>query len=339
MATEIFISNDPNRLKEAGWESFVLTHPDGNFFQLPQAFELFQSVPGYHPSVFGIIEQNKVRGILVSVIQKENAFYGPLTSRSIIWGGPLVSSVSDAEKLLAAYNDFTKKRAIYSQIRNTFDCSLIKPAFEKSGFKFLEHLNFKVPTSGLTTEQLLSQMSKSKSRQIKKGLQSAEIIIATAQKDVDDFYLLLQKTYREKVHKPLPPKVFFDEFFQKTCKQGFGQYLLIKSGEKIIGGIMSPLLPGKAIYEWYIAGLDKEYKEQYPSILATWAAIEYGANNHLGHFDFLGAGKPDQDYGVREFKSKFGGELVHFGRFEKIHNPLLMKVGETGLKIYKYLKR
>lgn len=330
---------DPQRLKEAGWESFVSAHPDGNFFQSPQAFDLFQSVKGYHPSVFGTIENNQVTGVLVSVIQRENAIYGPLTSRSIIWGGPLITDIKDAHSLLNAYNEFTKSKAIYSQIRNLFDCSSLKPAFEANGFNYIEHLNFKVPTLGFSTEQLLLQMSKSKSRQIKKGLLTTEIIVATDQKEVDDFYFLLQKMYKERVHKPLPPKAFFDEFFRTTCKDGFGKYLLIKSGDKIIGGIMAPLLPGKAIYEWYIAGLDKEYKDQYPSILATWAAIEYGAKNNLNNFDFLGAGKPDQDYGVREFKSKFGGELVSYGRFEKVFNPLLMRIGETGLKLYKYLKK
>jgi len=327
------------RLKEAGWELFVSEHPEGNFFQLPQAFDLFQSVKGYHPSVFGIIENGAVKGILVSVIQRENAFYGPLTSRSVIWGGPLVNDPGDAHDLLRAYHQFTKSKAIYSQVRNIFDCSHLKPAFEANGFNFLEHLNFKIPTHQLQPEELLLQMSKSKARQIRKGLQSAEIIIATQQTEVDDFYLLLRKTYKEKVHKPLPPKIFFDAFFHTTCKQGFGQYLLIKHEDKIIGGIMAPLLPGKAIYEWYIAGLDKEHKDQYPSILATWAAIEYGAKFNLNNFDFLGAGKPDQDYGVREFKSKFGGELVSYGRFEKVFNPLLMRIGETGLKLYKHLKK
>jgi len=51
----------------------------------------------------------------------------------------------------------------------------------------------------------------------------------------------------------------------------------------------------------------------------------------------MGAGKPDEDYGVREFKSKFGGELVNYGRFIRINNPFYYKLGELGLKIlYKF---
>ena len=52
----------------------------------------------------------------------------------------------------------------------------------------------------------------------------------------------------------------------------------------------------------------------------------------------MGAGKPNEDYGVREFKSKFGGELVEFGRFERINNHFLYLIGKTGLKILKKFK-
>ncbi len=339
MATTVNITSDAQLLIKAGWEEFVRVHPDGNFFQLPQAYDLFSIVPGYTPVVVGAIENGKVTGILLSVIQKENAVYGFLTARAIVWGGPLVNMVETADQILQHYDETIKGKAIYTQFRNIFDCTSIATAFEKRKFTQLKHLNYLVPTNNSTPEQLLSKMSKSKARQVKKGLQTAEIVVATTQQEVDDFYALLHKMYREKVHKPLPPKIFFDYFFREITTRGFGHFLLIKHEGSIIGGIMSPMMPGKAIYEWYIAGLDKEYKDQYPSILATWAAIAYAAEHNFSFFDFLGAGKPDQDYGVREFKSKFGGTLVEFGRFEKVYNPLLMKFGETGLKLYKYLKR
>jgi serine/alanine adding enzyme len=92
---------------------------------------------------------------------------------------------------------------------------------------------------------------------------------------------------------------------------------------------------GDTIYEYFIAGLDTEYKDLYPSILATWAPIEYAARNDLRFFDFMGAGKPDEDYGVREFKSKFGGKQVNYGRYQKIYNRILYSSGNFGLKILK----
>ena len=63
--------------------------------------------------------------------------------------------------------------------------------------------------------------------------------------------------------------------------------------------------------------------------------MDYGMKNNLPRFDFMGAGKPDEDYGVREFKSKFGGELVEHGRFLNVLQPLLYSVGKTAIKILK----
>jgi lipid II:glycine glycyltransferase (peptidoglycan interpeptide bridge formation enzyme) len=112
----------------------------------------------------------------------------------------------------------------------------------------------------------------------------------------------------------------------------------VKFKNKIIGGIVCPILKNQSIYEFYICGLDAEFKDQSPSVMATYAAIQYGFKNNLKRFDFMGAGKPDEDYGVRDFKAKFGGELVEHGRFIKINRPLLFKIGKAGLKILQKIK-
>ena len=59
--------------------------------------------------------------------------------------------------------------------------------------------------------------------------------------------------------------------------------------------------------------------------------------NQLNYFDFLGAGKPNEDYGVRDFKAKFGGDLVENGRFEKIHKPMQFTIAKIGLNIIQKL--
>jgi lipid II:glycine glycyltransferase (peptidoglycan interpeptide bridge formation enzyme) len=67
------------------------------------------------------------------------------------------------------------------------------------------------------------------------------------------------------------------------------------------------------------------------------AAIEYALQNGIGTVDFMGAGKPGRDYGVRDYKLKFGCELLEQGRFLKIQSPLLYRTGETGLKLIRRL--
>jgi len=56
-------------------------------------------------------------------------------------------------------------------------------------------------------------------------------------------------------------------------------------------------------------------------------------------FDFMGAGKSGEGYGVRDFKERFGGKLIEYGRFRKIINPVLFRAGELGLKIRAGLKK
>lgn len=119
---------------------------------------------------------------------------------------------------------------------------------------------------------------------------------------------------------------------------GLGKLLLVKIDDRIIGGILCAIMPGKAIYEWYIAGLDDEFKDVHPSVLATWAAIRFAIHNRLHHFDFLGAGSPENAYGVRDFKERFGGETIEYGRFEKIHQPMLMKIGTFGIRMKQWIR-
>ena len=40
------------------------------------------------------------------------------------------------------------------------------------------------------------------------------------------------------------------------------------------------------------------------------------------------AGWPDKPYGVREFKAKFGGSLVHYGRYRKVYSRWKMALAE-----------
>ena len=61
--------------------------------------------------------------------------------------------------------------------------------------------------------------------------------------------------------------------------------------------------------------------------MATWAGIHTSIENQYKLFDFMGAGKPDSDYGVRAFKSKFGGKEVELGRFLYVGNEILYNFG------------
>ena len=182
-------------------------------------------------------------------------------------------------------------------------------------------------------------MSSSRRRQVRKGLDSgASIIQATSITEVKELYDILYTLYREKVRKPLPKWPFFESFYNQLVPAGKGNIFLVYSGKKIIGGIVAPITPGKTMYELYICGLDKEYPTQHPSTLATWAALEWADQNSIPAFDFMGLGKPEIPYGVRDFKLRFGGEQVNFGRYNRKNYKILYSIAEMGYTVLRKLK-
>jgi very-short-patch-repair endonuclease len=283
---------------------------------------------------------DRLVGLVVGYITKEkNPIKQFLTRRAIIIGGPLLAEDISKEALAALLKAVRAmesngqwpiaNRPIYIETRNFNDYSRWKSVFEANGFVYKEHLNFHVDC---TQENMLATMSESRRRQIKKAIKSGVAIVeAQSQEDVRTYYDILKDLYKNKVKTPLFPLDFFLRFYEN----GFGKYLLVKYEDKIIGGIMCPILKGRTIYEWFVCGMDEQYKNQYPSVMATYAAIEYAQQNGLSRFDFMGAGKPEEAYGVRDFKARFGGEQVEHGRFLCVRKPLLYWIGKMGVKILK----
>ena len=330
----IKVITDAGKMDRAKWESFVLSHPNGNFFQSPSAFEFFQSVENYEPVLAIAEEQNEIEGTLSAVIINEPGVKGNFSKRCIVWGGPICNDSEFANSLIRELTNYTKQKAIYTEFRNLFDVSDMSRYFIESGYEFEERFNYIVKIDSLEANRM--KLNENRRRQINKGLKSGARIIQPESIDqVRQFYYILTNLYKRKVKKPLPSFSFFQKFFErKEC----GKYFLIEFENKIIGGIMCPVYK-ETIYEWYVCGLDSIYREQSPGVLASWAPIEFAANSGLKYFDFMGAGKPGDQYGVREFKSKFGGELVKYGRYTKINNPFMYKIGKVGLKLMSIWKR
>lgn len=47
----------------------------------------------------------------------------------------------------------------------------------------------------------------------------------------------------------------------------------------------------------------------------------------------MGAVKLEEEYRVRDFKSKFVGGMAEYGRVIKVKKPFLFKIGKNGLKL------
>lgn len=267
--------------------------------------------------------------------------YERWTARTVVYGGPLLAEGSQRTReevlqgLLSGLQERVARRSLFSQFRNLCDVSDYKEGFAKQGFRWHDRLNLLVDTS--SREKAWMGMSNSRRRQVKKSLAGgAKVVLHPTASQVDAFYDILHDLYAKKVRKPLPSRTFFQALLALSSPSAPAcRIILVTYNGRVIGGIVSPVLQGKAMYEWYVCGLDREYREKdvYPSVLATWAALEQASENGVPMFDFMGLGKPQEKYGVRDFKARFGGRWVNFGRFSRVNKRLPFTLAELAFNL------
>lgn len=309
------------------WRALIECSPHATWFQTPEAYDFYNSVPGMKAFALGVRRDDDLQVVAVGYItQEKNPFKQFFTRRAIIVGGPVIDSNAFPMCITALFQELRRvlKDTIYIETRNFSNYSRwIGNAEFCSGFKYQPHYDIHVHCNAD------HKMSERRQRELKRAIKNGAIVqVAQSEQEIRDWYQILSRLYREKVRTPL----FSEDFFLQFYRNGVGKYLLVKHEGKVIGGMMCPVLDSKAIYEWYVCGLDEEYKDLSPSVVATHAAIEYAKSNGLSLFDFMGAGEPEIPYGVRDFKMEFGGELKEYGRFLCIRKPLLYWIGKIGVK-------
>lgn len=322
-----------SEIDSSSWAELIKRSGTDTWFQTPEAYEFFNSLPDlFIPFVFGVQTDGILKAVCSGYITREkNPLKQFLTRRAIIVGGPMLADdITDEElrTLLSAVKESLKRNAIYIETRNFNDYSRWKDIFRSEGFDYQPHLNFHIDTS--SEETIDANLGKSRKRDIRTSLRDgAEIMENISLDDVRSLYDLLGKLYRTKVKTPLFPLAFFEKLYAS----GLGIFSLVRFEGRIVGGTVCVGLPGRVVYEWFACGEDGIHKNIFPSTMATYAGMVYAARNGYPRFDMMGAGKPDEGYGVRDFKAKFGGTLVEHGRFLYICIPILFKCGSLGVKI------
>lgn len=321
-------------------EKFLEKHPNANIFQTPEMCQVYSSTKNYEPVFLSVVtNDNEILGVLLALIQKEHSgLLGKFSARSIIWGGPLIKDNNPEvlDFILEEHNKTIKKKAIYTQFRNLWSWSdHEKQIFEKNGFHYEAHLDILIDLRK-SEDELLNEIHKGRRKNIRRAaripLEFEEIVSKT---EFDQCIQLIKQTYK-RVKLPCPDSSYFYDAADSLKKMNGLKAFALKYQHKIIS-TRFVLCYNKLIYDWY-AGTDELFLVKYPNDYLPWKVIQWAKENGYNTFDFGGAGKPNIPYGVRDYKLKFGGELVEFGRFENVHKPILMHIGKTGLKIYKLIK-
>ena len=326
-------------IDRAQWSDFVYRHPRGNIFQTPEMFDVFANTGGYEPlAAAAADDRGNIAGIVSAVVQKENpGVTGRLSARSIIWGGPLVKDDDPAvlDTLLNGYDRLIAPRAIYSQYRNLWDQEKTKTVFAHARYEYEEHLDILVDLNKSEKElwKEVNPRGRNKIRRAQK--EGTAFKDLTGKINVMAFYDILDDVYR-KAKLPLPGVSLFRSAADVLLEKKMIRFFAAVNNNKVIGTLIA-LCYKDTIYDWY-AGSYREFYNKYPNDILPWNVFLWGKENGYTLFDFGGAGKPGEPYGVRDYKKKFGGTFVNFGRYEKIHKPILMKIARTGFRVWQKVK-
>jgi lipid II:glycine glycyltransferase (peptidoglycan interpeptide bridge formation enzyme) len=325
-------------LNKKDWGKFVYDHPHGNIFQTPEMAEVYTRTKNYEPISLAVIDDtDEIVAILLAVVRKVmGGILEPFSSMAIIQGGPLFaegeSGIDALKVLMDHYDKLARKKALFTEIRNMWDTSAISNLLNEIGYEYEEHLNFLVDLTK-SKEDVWYGLSKSRRRYIRKAREKGVTVKEIKNRNlISSFYDLLQQTYKN-AKIPLTDISLFESAFDTLTPTNMLKVFLASYNNEYIGGIMCPIYKG-VITEWYVTG-SRAHSKLYPSDMVSWYPIEWGLENGYHTFDFLGAGKPDEEYGVRDFKRQFGGNLVNFGRYKRVHSPLKMTIAEKGFQVYK----
>jgi lipid II:glycine glycyltransferase (peptidoglycan interpeptide bridge formation enzyme) len=195
-------------------------------------------------------------------------------------------------------------------------------------FVYEDHLNYLVDL-GPTPEAVFSRIGKRTQRNIRHGLNQGhvEIVQVKTKDDLLICYSLLKKTYQN-AKVPLAQSSLFEAAFDLLMPQGKCMVTLARVGGKPAAASFE-LIYKETLFGWY-GGMDREFGSYVPNELLMWHILRWGSERSFNCYDFGGAGKPSEQYGVRDFKAKFGGELVCYGRNTWVPYPMVLKIGEFG---------
>lgn len=334
-----FVIDDYGRIDINKWDDFVYNHPKGSVFQTSSFFRAMMDSIECKPMILIVVnESGAVVAVMQSLIYRDHRpLLRTLTARSIIEGGPLILNDDPTvlDYVLREYLIRIGKSVIYSQIRNSFNTDHLRHLYHSHGFKHDDHLNILVDLS-IPEGELWANVHSKRKNEIRKALKEKVTFQALDfHETIDVSYSILEEVYN-RAKLPLITKKLFISLFE-NLKGDTGLKVFNVVHESRIIGCMICLLYKNTIYDYY-AGSFAEFYKKNPNDLLPWEVFRWAKINGFTIFDFGGAGHPDKPYGVRDYKKKFGGTIVNFGRYLFVHRPILYKLGYSVHQLIQKLK-
>lgn len=322
------ISSTDDRLLE-DLTRFAATHDCPSPFQSGALFKVYSMAKGCSP--LGFVAEDDDGELIGSIVATRfmdaGVLVGKIVNHVSCRGGPLFlptkAGKSAGEQLLLRLLDAAEERSLYTRVYPMFDDPVQLSLLAGAKFSRQDWLNYLLDLS-IGKEMLWAKMRKTRRIGIQKasklGLEMAEVSTA---KDVDTLYGLLIESH-EHVRIPLQDKSLFEAVHRLLVPQGMAKMVMAYHGEKPVAAIVALTFSG-IIYDWY-AGFVREEHEVNANEFLVWRLMTWGCESGCRLFDFGGAGLPEEEYGPREFKRGFRGQLVNFGRYTVVHKPKMLKL-------------
>jgi lipid II:glycine glycyltransferase (peptidoglycan interpeptide bridge formation enzyme) len=331
------IKNLHNLGNEALFE-FIKSNSGSTIYHDPRFLLVSSRTHGIEPLLFVIQDEDKnittyCPGVLFSEF---GGIRKRLTRRAIFSGGPLMKDTETLSLLLKEINHTLKNRAIYTVINQINSFDNYKSIYSLNGFTWEPHLNFQIDLSQ-GEENIWKNIQATRRKQIRRGYKrgvNAEVVQDIS--EIGPYYSLLLDTYN-RVGLPLIDSKYFENTIELFSKTKQVTIVRVLKDEKLIATRIA-LIHNDILYDWY-AGSDPQYHDLYPNDVAVWEALKWGAQSRLRVFDFGGAGQANKEYGVRDFKQKFGGKLVHTDVFIRINKPIIYGLIKAAVKLKQLLRQ
>ena len=317
------------------WDSFLLAQEYNNPFQSGELLRCLGAMKTYEPK--GILARENEEDVVVGgfvaykMVEKEG-IVSRFATRTVMNGGPIIKKGYEKflPEMIRKIIDISRKDSVYTEIWNMTPQDHLKEFFLPN-FEYIPWLNFFIKLDQ-DKDTVFRRISKSTRKHIRRAEKTVDIIRVKTDAQFDVFYQCLEETYGN-VGVPLISRKIFHQVF----KSGPGIFLLaVLDDTPIASRVVLPF--GKEIYDWY-AGTRLEMRSHYPNELLVWWVLKYGLDNGFEWFNFGGAGQPGVPYGPREFKRRFGGEQVEYGRYRHVNSKLKNLVTQQGIKLYPRLHR
>jgi predicted N-acyltransferase len=233
--------------------------------------------------------------------------------------------------MLEAYQSDSRWASLFTELRNLSDVSDIQTILKEANFHYEEHLNYLIKLD-YSAGDVFGKIGARTRKNIRRGMKRSalDIFEAKDRSQIPACYDLLSQSYKN-ASVPLPDISLFYAAYEILLPRRMIDFTLAKvNGEA--AAVSVELLYKDVVYGWY-GGVDRKFGKYVPGEVVMWKVLERSCNQGYQVYDFGGAGKPDEEYGVRDFKAKFGGDLVCFGRNTWTSKPLLLAASELGYSL------